>query len=453
MPWSTENSIPSIQNKSKELRALFAKVANEALTKGQTEEEAVFAGLSAVRIQENKNKPKVKKSIKPEIPSHLKFIIENHNKPKEVEVEKKSEGSKVEPKIRKEFLGANAIESDSTRSLVSARWDDKGRLILQFDDGEKITTSPVPIQERIEQYIGITSGGVPEVFDHIQFNVESVSEILMGRLVWNPDMGTLELGMGHNGVTQSIGLETYFSVKNQNAFTLTDGMVVMASGAVGNSGRILASPAVASVNIPPIRTLGVVTHDIETGVDGYATHFGLVKGINTTGSDVGETWVDGDILYVHPSIPGKMTNIPPVAPVPKITVAMVIHSHQNGQIFVRPTFGESLGGLHDVQIDSPQNGQILKYDGATGTWKNVNPAAASGVTTSSYFTKISTLDNTPYVVNHGMSLVDKDAFTINTILDGEMVEVAVVSIDQNSLAIITTVATTDLSVSIIGIIA
>ena len=78
MPWSADDTIPSMKKKSKELRALFARVANQALAKGQSEEEAVFAGIAAVKNAEKKTE--TKKAVKPELLSNVKSIFDSLKK-------------------------------------------------------------------------------------------------------------------------------------------------------------------------------------------------------------------------------------------------------------------------------------------------------------------------------------------------------------------------------------
>lgn len=175
MPWSKDKTITSLENKSDKVKEVFAEAANAALSRGLSEEDAVFAGLGAVSRYEKANKP-LKKSLKPELPIHVKAILEARKQKEQEELEnlKKAaleleEKREVEsPKVLKAFLPENAIEPNPERSLVAAEWDKQGRLILTFDDGEKITTSPVPVQEKIEQYIGVSYGQKLDGIDNIQ---------------------------------------------------------------------------------------------------------------------------------------------------------------------------------------------------------------------------------------------------------------------------------------------
>ena len=203
-----------------------------------------------------------------------------------------------------------------------------------------------------------------------RFDLNSDVTPAEGDLVWDTNDGTIEVGLPF-GVTMQVGQELYFLVRNQTGATIPDGTVVMFAGALGNSGRLLMEPAIASAVIPPIYVMGVATHDVPNGANGYVTEFGLVRGIDTRGG--AENWQDGDILYVSNTVPGALTKIPPVSPAPAIVVAAVVNAAPNGNIFVRPVFGEKLSELHDVQITNPQNNDILKYNAAGGYWYNTQP--------------------------------------------------------------------------------
>jgi hypothetical protein len=212
------------------------------------------------------------------------------------------------------------------------------------------------------------SGSINNV-DYIDFNTGSATPADQeGRIYWDEDNGTLSLGMHGGQVVQQIGLEEYFYVKNQTGTTILNGTVTYASGTLGTSGRILADLMVADGTIPYFFTLGITTEDIVDGDDGYVTQFGLVRGINTTGSN-GETWVDGDILYVSPTVPGTLTKFEPEAPNLRLQMAIVIKAATNGSLFVRPNLGSDVGSLHDVldTTTTASYGDILVKSGSIWT--------------------------------------------------------------------------------------
>jgi len=160
-----------------------------------------------------------------------------------------------------------------------------------------------------------------------------------GLLNWNIEDRTLNLHHP-DGVTQQIGQETYFLVKNETGSTIPNGSVVRFAGATNRDGaaRLLVAPLLADGTFPSLYTVGVLTQDIENDEEGFATVFGKIRQLNTTGTLVGETWNVGDILYVNPNISGGLTNVKPTAPDNVIPVAAVIKvGATNGEIFVRPT--------------------------------------------------------------------------------------------------------------------
>ncbi len=191
-----------------------------------------------------------------------------------------------------------------------------------------------------------------------------------GKMAWSTQDGTIDVGLP-NSVTMQIGQEMYYLARNNTGSTILNGTVVQFAGALGNSGRLVIEKALAVAGTPAIYVMGVATHDIPTGTDGYITAFGLVRSIDTRGG--AENWQDGDILYVSGSVAGAMTKVPPTAPVPKIVIAAVTNAAAQGNIFVRPSFGETLSQLHDVRITNPQDGQVLKYNGTGGYWYNAAP--------------------------------------------------------------------------------
>ena len=173
----------------------------------------------------------------------------------------------------------------------------------------------------------------------------------------------------HGGqVVQQVGLEQYYYIKNQSGATIENGRVVRAAGTLGSSGRILGEYMIADGTIPHYFTLGIATEDIINGDDGYVTQFGLVRGVNTTGSLYGESWSGGTILYVHPTIPGGLTSVEPTEPNLKIEMAIVIDAKSNGSLFVRPSLSYNLGDLHNIQTNGETDGDLISYNSSQGYW-------------------------------------------------------------------------------------
>ena len=213
----------------------------------------------------------------------------------------------------------------------------------------------------------------------------------VGVLRWNNTDGTLDLGLKGGAVTLQIGQEQVKRVVNGAGVNLTEAayQVVRVSGAQGQRLQVVLAQANNDQN--SATTLGIVTENINNNQEGFITTSGEVRDINTTGSLQGETWADGDVLYLSPTTAGRITNIKPVAPNHMVIVGYVEYAHQNnGKIFVKVDNGYELDELHNVKITSPLNNQALVFDSTDSVWKNESIASAIGYTPANAATSIST---------------------------------------------------------------
>ena len=240
----------------------------------------------------------------------------------------------------------------------------------------------------------VTLTGVQTVSDktfnnihHVGFDTASAVTPNVGQLEWNANDGTLNLGLLGGNVVLQVGQETHAYVKASEA--ITDGDVVYTSGAVGASGKLLITKFIADGSITDVRILGTATEAIASGNFGYITVFGTVNGIKTdyTGTgDWGTTWLEGDELFASATVAGGLTNVKPTKPLHAIRVAIVAAVHAvNGVIFVRPTIGEQLNNLHDVELTVLSEGEILTYvsSSAVFTNKNIRTVLPSGTVSGS----------------------------------------------------------------------
>lgn len=168
---------------------------------------------------------------------------------------------------------------------------------------------------------------IPVPVDKFVFNTANNTIPAEGEMNWNSTDMTVDIGLPGN-VTLQVGQELHLRVRASAA--ITAGQLVMATGTSGNSGRMTAAPSTTSTN--PMFILGVATMSIANNEDGFITTFGAVSGIDTDGSVVSETWVNGDVLYPHPTIPGRMTK---GAHTIELPIAFVLFAGNNGSIFVR----------------------------------------------------------------------------------------------------------------------
>ena len=161
---------------------------------------------------------------------------------------------------------------------------------------------------------------------------------------------------------------------------ITKGDLVMFTGAVGGSGVLQGAPASASL-AEGLLVMGIASETIALNGFGYVTSFGLVSGIDTTGSAVGETWADGDILYYNPNYVGKLTKVRPTSPAEVVVVAAVIKSNAgNGTLFIRVSFYPKFAELSDVYAPSPANNDLIQWNSANNRWQSTTNPTISGPT-------------------------------------------------------------------------
>jgi hypothetical protein len=147
---------------------------------------------------------------------------------------------------------------------------------------------------------------------------------------------------------------------------ISKGDAVMFAGSEGDH-FLFARATQAAIEANHEYLIGLATQDLANNEYGYITEFGNISSLDTSG------YTAGDILWFDAggTTAGALTTTEPAAPLAKIQVAAVIRSHQNqGVIFVRPTWFHSLDELHDVNITSIADKDLLVWDNANGYWEN-----------------------------------------------------------------------------------
>jgi len=255
-------------------------------------------------------------------------------------------------------ISGNAATATSATSATTAT-----NLIARFDS----TTG------KIIQNSGIilSDANALQNVNEINFDITPTSVVGgAGSLSWNDNDNTetLEL-IGNNNVGIKLGEENYYRIKA--TATITKGQVLMLTGTVGASGGLTAAPATGLTAATGTSIIGLAKESAVTNDWIYVQEFGEVKGINTSGSTAGETWVNGDILYYNPAVTGGLTKNVPTAPNAKVEVAAVTYADaSNGILFVRPTFQPRLNDLSNVYAISPSDNDVIVWDNTDGRWEN-----------------------------------------------------------------------------------
>jgi hypothetical protein len=200
----------------------------------------------------------------------------------------------------------------------------------------------------------------------------------VGTTRWNDAIGSSETTLKGGSVILKNGVDLVARVVNKVSpnTTLTKAayQAVRVSGAQGQ--RLAVALAQANNDNNSADTIGLVTETIATNQEGFIITVGQLENINTTGSLQGETWADGDVIYLSPTTAGRLTNLKPVAPQHIIVIGYVEYAHaNNGKLYVKVMNGWELGELHDVDTTGATNGQVLKYNGTIWT-----PSGDVGIT-------------------------------------------------------------------------
>ncbi len=164
------------------------------------------------------------------------------------------------------------------------------------------------------------------------------------------------------GISSSTG-NLIAAVRNETGATLTKGTIVYPAGASGN--KMLVQKALATSDATSAQTYGMIQADIPNNQNGFVVISGLVSGLNTSGL------TEGGILYLSPTTAGGYTQTKPYAPNHLVYVGIVTRVHATqGEIQTRIQNGYELDEIHDVQITSIANDQVLQYESSTTLWKN-----------------------------------------------------------------------------------
>ena len=231
-------------------------------------------------------------------------------------------------------------------------------------------------------------------FDTISFNVNNESILTQGQISWDGTEGTMDIGLTDN-TTIHIGEHRYFRIRNQTGSPLYKGQVVYVTG-VHSNGLISPAKYVADGTVREVRFMGVVLENVNHNNNGYVVDFGHLENMDLDGSltnyAVGdETWAAGDILYVHPTVAGKLTKNEPKH---SISVAIILdagNGNGNGRMFVRPISYGHLNDNHDINVSGITHNDVLAYNSGTDYWENNNTVIFSNTGNMTEATGISNI--------------------------------------------------------------
>lgn len=202
-------------------------------------------------------------------------------------------------------------------------------------------------------------------YDSIAFDTTANLTADIGEMVWNEEQETVDLGLD-SVVTLQLGLEKLLRVKNASGITaIPVGTLVEFAGAAGDT--VTVQPATTDGSVNHHYMVGITSEEIAADSFGFVTTEGVVEGLNTS------AWPAGTILYADPTTAGNLTSTQPTAPNLKMPVAAVVFqgSGTSGKILVRMISGEEVSELHDVEVASIADGDVLSWSGANSRWENI----------------------------------------------------------------------------------
>ena len=163
-------------------------------------------------------------------------------------------------------------------------------------------------------------------------------------------------------VTQAQNLVA--EVYNNTGATLTKGTIVYINGGHGNLPTV--TKAIATSDPTSAQTFGFINVDLTNNNNGYVTIIGRLENMDT------QAFANGTQLYLSGVTAGTYTSTKPQAPIHLVYVAIVVRSHPTqGVLEVKIQNGVEIDEIHDVQITSLANNNILQYSSADSLWHNV----------------------------------------------------------------------------------
>ena len=272
--------------------------------------------------------------------------------------------------------------------------------------------------------------------DSFRFDLTPVSTQVKGNIIWNENSGSLTLGLNSN-VQNTIGLDDHTLVRNQTGSTIQKGRVVSIIGSSALNEKLLIDLSIGNGNFSSKRILGIAGENINNNQNVYVVTRGRIRGINTTGSIYGQTWSNGDLLYLNSTMSGGLTKVKPTGPNLKVPIAIVIKvDTTNGILEVKQNLTQNIGDLNNVTVGTVSNRNLLVYNSGLGVWDNRTLAYLLNGTSSQFVKGDGSLDSTVYqpIITGGATTIVSDNLTLDRVLiSDENGKVAVSPITSDEL--------------------
>jgi len=229
--------------------------------------------------------------------------------------------------INAEILDGNIHTLQLHRANASA-WTMANPVLYEGETGVELDTLRLKVGDGVTPWNSLVYfGNTGEPTNAITLDsTPIVPPYIEGTMYWNNIDHTLNVTTDNPDVLMQVGQELHVRVWNGTASTLLNGTAVYPVTTVGSLWSV--DKADSSMEDSTI-VVGIVTADIPPNSEGIVTSFGLVRDYDTS------AFAPHAALYVSPTTPGMLTDIPPVPPNYSIVVARVVTTGVNGSILVR----------------------------------------------------------------------------------------------------------------------
>ena len=260
------------------------------------------------------------------------------------------------------LASANAAAITSTNNVVSAL----EVRVSTVSAAVSVHTAAITSINAVVSLKANRNGDFLTNVQYIDFNTTTSYAPTPGRLTWDIESGTLDLGLTGT-VNLLIGQRTVAQVYNNSGVTLPRGKAVRVTGAQGQ--RLTGALALADSDANSLTIFGIMLETVSVNRSGYVATDGLIRNFNTSG------FADGDIIYLSPVSAGELTPVKPVSPQHLVQMGYIVNggSVGAGEIYVKVQNGYELGELHDVKTSastSLADGEVLAYNVSAKVWTN-----------------------------------------------------------------------------------
>jgi hypothetical protein len=198
--------------------------------------------------------------------------------------------------------------SKLTPKIVVGDWNSVAHAIAKLDQSLNSGAAPTFLGLTLKGGLDMTGNPITDL-GYIDFDITaSPGDGPEGRMKWNANEHTADLTTGLGPVLQ-IGQESFVLVYNGTGSTIYNGTAVHPVGAVG--GRPSVAVAAADTHVTFRGVVLVTTMDIPDGTVGVVSQDGKVRGVDTSGFDLGTY---GNVIWLANDGEGILNNVTNIRP-------------------------------------------------------------------------------------------------------------------------------------------